>query len=467
MSTPARSLSNPPDHYSTLNTKQRRNWRRTTRKIERNEQLRSRYPPYWPTSLITTTHIHHKTEIRTIHTLIEQAKATRLFVVDTESRIHQHRNDGALVQIQMVHSKNNSTVILIETHYLPEEESFLLERIKQLWSTIFDAKNEIITWGPLIKELENFSQWQWMNTGNAKNANLQSRFREWHDGNDLTHPVTESRARETGGSIVITIETPSDYSEGEEPMASYDEPDNTWSLQSAVTTALGKFLDKSMTINNWACGLDRELGTGKEKLFSKHRYHAEQEQDRRSTMIDYAVHDCTTVAELYFRMYPEKPVETILNESATPISIDQRVNDHYELSDISEDELIEFRRPKFNRPDPASPKTNPKEEPATTKKPSKSEIQKRKNLKRKIKQRTRPDYQNKLTRPLYYRYDVRKVRAQLIDDDLHHTHQITINRHRDEVRIGFKSKEELERARLIIRSNYFGRDQYIRRWSGK
>ena len=88
-------------------------------------------------------------------------------------------------------------------------------------------------------------------------------------------------------------------------------------------------------------------------------------------------------------------------------------------------------------------------------------------MKRKEKQRHRSSYQNKLTRPLYHRYDYQKIRAQLVDDHIYTTHQITTCRERDEVRIGFKSLEDLEQARSIVRSNYFSKDQYEKRWSGR
>ncbi|CAF1561754.1 unnamed protein product, partial [Adineta ricciae] len=43
----------------------------------------------------------------------------------------------------------------------------------------------------------------------------------------------------------------------------------TWSLQDAIATTFNKFLDKSQTINLWQCGIDLELDTWKNKLFSR------------------------------------------------------------------------------------------------------------------------------------------------------------------------------------------------------
>ncbi|CAF3978346.1 unnamed protein product [Rotaria sp. Silwood1] len=48
-----------------------------------------------------------------------------------------------------------------------------------------------------------------------------------------------------------------------------EDSDLTWSLQEAAATTLNKFLDKSMTVNLWQCGLDLQLNTWKTKLFSR------------------------------------------------------------------------------------------------------------------------------------------------------------------------------------------------------
>jgi len=88
----------------------------------------------------------------------------------------------------------------------------------------------------------------------------------------------------------------------------------------------------------------------------------------------------------------------------------------------------------------------------------------RKNEKYKWKKQNRPDFNHKIKRPIYYKYDCKKIRAQLRDDDIHTSHQITINEKFNEVMIGFKSQRELERARNIMKINYFSKSQYIDRW---
>ncbi|CAF4588012.1 unnamed protein product [Rotaria socialis] len=157
------------------------------------------------------------------------------------------------------------------------------------------------------------------------------------------------------------------------------------------------------------------------------------------------------------------------------------------LSNISEDE-IELIKPRFDKKKEENlhqPNDSPAEliittteneinelisiqqQPPNTSATStltKNERQRRKNQKLKWKQKHRPTFQRKIKRPIYYRYDYRKIRSQLADDDIHTSHQITINKEKGEVLIGFKSKEEEEKARNKIKINYFSREQYKQRW---
>ncbi|CAF1239724.1 unnamed protein product [Rotaria magnacalcarata] len=149
MSYSKRSLNNPPDYYYNLTNKQKRNWRKTTRKIEKNEELRQRFPPFNSTANITVIYLHYKSTIETIDALIIKAKHTQRYTIDTESENNKRRNHSALIQIQFVHSIDDSTIMLIEVAYLPDPHSILFNRMKELCSIIFNNHNEIISWGPL------------------------------------------------------------------------------------------------------------------------------------------------------------------------------------------------------------------------------------------------------------------------------------------------------------------------------
>ncbi|CAF2195388.1 unnamed protein product [Rotaria magnacalcarata] len=298
---------------------------------------------------------------------------------------------------------------------------------------------------------------------------------------------------------VITRES---LSMGDEP-DDYDDDMNSdannndkWSLQDAVASTLNQFLDRSETINLWRCGLDLKLDTWKQTLFSRHGYDKRTEQQKRLKMKQYAMDDCIAVAQLFFHMCPRKarnheqpqPQTTTITVISTRTIID--VPDH--LSDISEDELIKILTPKFNRPEPTLAKVLPNNQPPTltievtsdeinkfnsmqeqiqqqqsqtpTTALTKSERQRKKNMKLKWKQKHHPNFQHKIIRPIYHKYDYRKIRAQLKDDDIYTSHQITINKNKLEVSIGFKSFSEENQAREKIPANYFSKEQHKIKW---
>ncbi|CAF4734223.1 unnamed protein product, partial [Rotaria sp. Silwood2] len=158
-----------------------------------------------------------------------------------------------------------------------------------------------------------------------------------------------------------------DGSDEELYSTTYDDA-TVWSLQKAIVVIFNKFLDKSLTANWWQCGLDLKLNTWKNQLFSRHKYNEQKEKQERLKMVQYAINDCTSVAELYFHMYPGKSddqqtpqvlpatARTITLTTPTIIQTTPAITStnftnilEDELSDIIEDELIELSRPKFNK----------------------------------------------------------------------------------------------------------------------
>ncbi|CAF1349817.1 unnamed protein product [Rotaria sordida] len=435
MSALTRNSSNPPPYFYDLNPQQQKNWMKTTRRMEKNEELRAEYPPFQSPSNFTVIHLHHYSSIETIEELIMMAKTTYIYTIDTESQVINKVAQGALVQIQFIHSIHESTLILIEMFYLPNQNSLLFKKIKELCAIIFREENKKITWGPFDNEFKNFHSYELFEKGKIKNTiNLQDRFSDWYNKPPTnTHPAKESREEQT-----------------------------TWSLQDAVRIAFQQFLDKNETVNKWRCGLDFKLNTWKKKLFSKNHYNANEEQEKRMLMIKYAVADCTAVTKLYFMIYPSN--STIQTTYETPPTASTNITLNIDdLSDISEEEeepqilMPYFVKPpqilipKFGEQNYLTIETTEEEmnefnvqkqqqaqeKATTTTKLSKSERQRKKNLK-----------------------------AQLKDDDIYTSHQLTINRHKKEVLIGFKSETEQEQARIKMPINYFSRKQYEQRWAG-
>jgi len=385
--------------------------------MEKNERSKQQFPPYRPSSNINIIPIHRLSTITQIDELISKAKCTKRFTLDTESERSEHVNQGALVQIQFIHSIYNSTVLIIEVNYLPDPTSTLFQKIKELCMIIFNNNNEIISRGEFIDEIKHFHYLDFIHPGNIHHINLQFLFSN-PNADTKTHPAKERRDNESrdvlmhstpGGNVYYNILDDDDYYYDDDDMVNDINPvqvnqNQPISLQNAIATTFKKFLDKSLTYNYWKCGLDPYLKTWKTKLFNK-KFHDEQlEKSQRQLMIQYAIHDCTAVTELFFHMYPEK-----INDHQTPPETPRTTTIEFnnDLSDISEDELIEMLKPKLNSKTSSSDKLNnqqqqsveqtdpiheqqPQEQVQQTTRLSKAEKQRKKNEKYKWKKRNRP-----------------------------------------------------------------------------
>ena len=491
-------LNKPPwSHQS--NDKQRRSWQKKNRKMEDNEEARRKYPPFRASSNIKVIHVHYQTTINTIDELIVRATTTKRFVVDTESDKRMKSNKGGLIQIQFVHSIDQSTIILIEVNYLPETQSMLFRQIKELCSIIFDNNNDIISWGPINFEFKEFHHLSLVHLGRMRSFNLQSLFGDGVE-DPTTHPEMERRDRATGRTSLHVYDTPGEIEyriddddsadsdifgndDGDQPTA---KPQLQVSLQKAVGEKLGKFVDKTLTMNYWQCGLDLHLNTWREWLFSEYEYDERIEKQEREKMKEYAINDCASVAELFFHMYPNEmndypkpnPSRTSTNtgQGATPfIHADGLPETFFPRFNRTTNQSLETNRTKAASP--PSPHYEPVEllvqptleeiEQVTSleeQRRIKAERQRKKNEKYKWKKQNLHQFDHKIRRPLYFKYDYRKIRSQLADDNIHTSHQITINKELGEVMIGFKSDEELQRAKSIMRINYFSKDQFNERW---
>lgn len=101
--------------------------------------------------------INSETSTETLVDLIEFAKETKTYTLDTEDQQRFRQPSlGALIQIEFTHSHDRSIVLLIETFYLPPEDSSRFEKIGLLCRTIFSKEHRILTWGELENELSKF-----------------------------------------------------------------------------------------------------------------------------------------------------------------------------------------------------------------------------------------------------------------------------------------------------------------------
>ena len=495
--------------------------------MERNEELQAALPPFHSSSEISIVYLHHRTDLPTIEQLIEKAKETTLYAIDTESEGRKENGKESLIQIQCVHSRNQSTVLVIETQYLPDRQSLLFMRMKELLAIILKDENKVLCWAEIDVELGKFQQYELLMTTTPKGEkNMQLEFGRWHNelGTRPKKPTTQEDEPMNIWDTILGLNSPEEASTRtscECGHRSHQNAQATWSLQDAIALVFGEFLDKSETINKWGCGLDPKLNTWKRKTFSRRQYREEEERTRRQKMKDYAVNDCTAVTRLFFHVFPTETI-TVSAFETPPLTSSGQSNMNMEgISDISEDEQIwpkpqrlkrnsafeeratteavadlnmflgysteEMRQiyllqeqaatefeglclfsgapaDQLNADHLPPPQESQEISPPAAGRPSKTERQRRKNEKLRWKRKIREDFQHHVLRPIYPQYDYRKIRSQLLDDGIQTSHQLTINRRTSEVRIRFKTAEERQRAAQIIRINYFSRRQFKVRW---
>ncbi|CAF1475083.1 unnamed protein product [Adineta ricciae] len=408
MSRHIRNLNNPPEYYNSLTAKQQRNWRRNTREIGRNERLREQYPsmPIPPTA--TIIHIHYLPPIKTLDDLIEKAKNTKIFTIDTESETINRVNKGALVQIQFLQPSQASTIMLIEMFHRPDCNNLTTqEKNKELCEIILNCDKDIITWDPLEDEFDDFKSYGLFNPVTGITINRVTRIlrRKVVIENSSQVPCTRRQEEQYLATANINVITP----------------------HILIQTLLGHY--KTQTPY----------------------YDQRIEKEKRRIMTDYAVKDCIAVTNLYFIMNPSTTFNT--NRYETPVTDEHRmyVDD---IVDIRENSQPQTPEPQQDPPRP--------EETEEERKQREKENQKRENEKFKEKKRNRSDFKHEIVRPIYYRYDYRKIRAQLQADQVHYSHQIRINDEHAEVTINFKSEELREDGRRKAPISYFMDVQYYR-----
>jgi hypothetical protein len=425
----------------------------------------------------------------TINELINKARQTTTYTIDTESEIIDGQARGAVIQIQFVHSKDHSTIVITEMFHLPDEDSLLFSKIRELYSIIFNNGNEIITWGTYTKEFENFQDYQLIESGNQfESVNLQEEFQGWHNEQtkQKTHPQGERRETTTGHYVIPGGE---ETKQSNQTICncghrSHYDPNATWSLQDAISSTKKQFLDKTETINRWTCGLDLDLETWRRRTFNKYEYNPTEEKRKRLSLVDYAANDCLVTSELFFIIYPFgrniSRRSTLLTASTTEkirrtTTKFIKLYDDDELSNISDEEIELSRlKPPAQQEQQAQPtpevhlerkqEEEQRQLQEIQQRQRKAERQKKKNEKLKWKRENRPDFQIKIRRPIFEQYDYRKVRAQLTSDKIYTCHQLTINWEKLEVSIGFKSTQDQEEAKKKMPINYFSMEEYQRRW---
>ncbi|CAF4592207.1 unnamed protein product, partial [Rotaria sp. Silwood2] len=240
-----------------------------------------------PPSLFQKFYINRQTSITILNDLIDYAFHIKNYTIDTEDQLNKppKPSDPALIQIQFIHENDPSIILLIEAFYLPPENSFTFNKIKQLCKIIFSPDHIVNCWGDPKNELAKFLRFKLFDNNDIDfitPRNTQDIFKDWFN---RTYPQ----------SIHIK-----------------DGANDQYSLQSAMYITFNEWLDKRMTLANWGCGIDLILQTyltmnDYDDIKDKKIY---DEKQIRQLMETYAINDCfsvTKLSQIIKHFEPSKP----------------------------------------------------------------------------------------------------------------------------------------------------------------
>lgn len=246
---------------------------KNARKREINCEL-STLPIFTPLNHYKVCHVNWTTSTMLLHDLIQLAKKTRQFTIDTEHDYFTH--EPALIQIEFIRS--DSVILLIEACHLPDKSSVLFWLIRSLMQVILKSSNLIFSWGDTIDELANFIHFGLFSLKTIEDiqpVDVQYQFKAWYnksfphfcglsyDDDDFTCPC---------------------------PHRPLHHANHKWSLQRAIAYTFYEFLDKGRTKSRWS-----------QYLYPNNIHRSSpktQDQQIRQQMIQYAVNDCLSVTKL-------------------------------------------------------------------------------------------------------------------------------------------------------------------------
>ncbi|CAF3745717.1 unnamed protein product [Rotaria socialis] len=269
------------------------------KKVDQNNKYKTLYEngecsKFEPSSsTFTQFYINRETSIDVLNDLIDYAYCIQNYSIDTEGQLQPPPapSEPALLQIQFMHEKDPSIIILIELFHLPPTYSSKFNKIKQLCEIILSSNNIITCWGHPKVELKQLTRFHLFTDDDINRItpkNTQDDFKKWFN---QTH--TKSIHRK-------------------------DALNDKYSLQSAIFLTFNEWIDKHMTLGDWGCGLDLSLNT---YLSSDNM---QNEKEIRALMTTYACNDCLAVAKLYQMMESFKSSKVKLeNHTLTALDHEQ------------------------------------------------------------------------------------------------------------------------------------------------
>ncbi|CAF3126947.1 unnamed protein product [Rotaria sp. Silwood2] len=442
----------------------RRNQSWTPTKVKKEQELQDecrtgQLNPFQQPENYSCHFIHEKTDIVAIDQLIEQAKSTTHFSMDTENDALTHK--PATLQVEFIRPSLPSTIIIVEVQYLPSTTTLLFKKIQELMTIIFTSNHYIYSWGPALKELSTFHSFNLFNTNiNIKDHDIQNEF------------------------------------SGDEKAA----------LQKVVKNVFHEYLNKTATLAEWACGIDLFLGTylPEHVVGPERTYRIKEEKYYRSVLKDYALNDVFAVTKLCYKLDLIKPLPTAdyediseeeenhlnlqdelsINLSPTydelivnAIAEPGNINDNMDLELLPDFMILHFNREQ-HRPNPqqyqdeqssgqqipvhVSPElsqvrdsSNLGEQTTTT---TTLTAKQKRNRKTNLRHR-RNRYRYEVKRHVYHRFNVTKIKRILKSMNIFY---ININLVRNRLFMGLKTREIADEVEYLLNDHIFTQQHYRR-----
>ena len=273
-----------------------RSWK--PKKVEEEEESKrkcreGKLTPFQQPENYSNYFINRQTTIFILDELIDQAKLTNYFSMDTEG--DALTKQPATIQVEFIRHPTPPIIIIIEANHLPPMNSPLFKKIQQLCSIIFTSNHTIYSWGPAKQEL--------------------GRFVKFDLFNDTIRIIERDLQRE-------------------------HDPIQKCGLKKLIGETFKQNLDKTTTLAEWSCGLDLSLGTYLPENVVGHErdYRINEEKKYRQILTEYAINDVFAVTKLAYRMD-----ERILSTPPETIEQDEQVDDEEGLIVHVEDELVELK----------------------------------------------------------------------------------------------------------------------------
>ena len=250
---------------------------RKDRRSQLNMEL-SVLPTFCPFTDCQIYLVNHSTSPMLLQDLIQLARQTTRFVIDTEHDYVTH--EPALLQIEFIHVK--STVLLVEACHQPHLSSVLFWLIRSLLKIIFSPSNVLLSWGDLFLELSAFVQCglvSYHTIHQLTTIDVQRQFKLWYNQH-FPHTCGLPPFHDDS-PVCICHHRPVKHA------------NDQWSLQRAIAYTFHQFLDKSRTKSNWTRPLSRRRNVYQYSLVAN-----KQAKQIHEHLILYAVNDCLAVTKL-------------------------------------------------------------------------------------------------------------------------------------------------------------------------